>query len=242
MKFSSLSLIIIFAVLFSCSETNEVTFKSFNTDKDVFVSGDSLIALPFGLHDLEGITSYQNTLLIGVHGSNSQGYEWTYPLQALDNERNLVTFFRWDDDACPGPSIVSLLGLIKGKIADNPNLNRVILLGHSYGGLLVTAFSQAWDLEAPLQIHSIAGPLLGMGLVASVCDYQPPDSLRAGINLHQWRTIQELDGAFRDLNYDPQMVEIENSSVTRLPETYKGNKLGHNWSISWVADEINKTK
>ena len=50
--------------------------------------------------------------------------------------------------------------------------------------------------------------------------------------------IKELDGAFRDLSLDPQEVEIENSRVIRLPETYKGNKLGHNWSISWVADEI----
>jgi hypothetical protein len=42
------------------------------------------------------------------------------------------------------------------------------------------------------------------------------------------------------LDYDPQEVEILKSKVTRLPETYKGNKLGHNWSISWVADEISK--
>ena len=67
-----------------------------------------------------------------------------------------------------------------------------------------------------------------------------PNALRAGTNLHQWRTIQELDGAFKDLSYDPQVVEINGSTVTRLPETYKGNKLGHNWSISWVADELNK--
>ena len=44
----------------------------------------------------------------------------------------------------------------------------------------------------------------------------------------------------KDLDYDPQVIEIKDSTVTRLPETYKGNKLGHNWSISWVADEINK--
>ena len=69
----------------------------------------------------------------------------------------------------------------------------------------------------------------------------PPTSLKDGTKLHQWRTIQAIDGAFKDLNYDPQVVAIEDSSVTRLPETYKGNKLGHNWSISWVADEINRT-
>jgi hypothetical protein len=92
----------------------------------------------------------------------------------------------------------------------------------------------------PLQIHSIAAPLKGMNGLSSVCEYQMPISLRAGTNLHQWRTIQKLDGAFEDLSYDPQVVEINGSIVTRLPETYKGNKLGHNWSISWVADELNK--
>ena len=80
-----------------------------------------------------------------------------------------------------------------------------------------------------------------MGGLSSNCEYKTPDSLRADMKLHQWRTIQKLDGAFKDLDYDPQEVEIKNSTVTRLPETYKGNKLGHNWSISWVADELNKS-
>ena len=70
------------------------------------------------------------------------------------------------------------------------------------------------------------------------CNYQVPTSIGSDIKFYQWRTIKELDGAFKDLDYDPQVLEIENSIVTRLPETYKGNKLGHNWSISWVADEI----
>ena len=49
---------------------------------------------------------------------------------------------------------------------------------------------------------------------------------------------KKLDGIFMALPYDPQIVEIENSNVTRLPEKYKENKLGHNWSISWVVDKI----
>ncbi|MFL2706664.1 MAG: alpha/beta hydrolase [Gammaproteobacteria bacterium] len=206
-----------------------------------FSSGESLISLAFGLHDLEVTTKDQKTLLIGVHGSNSRGYEWIYPLQVLDKESNLISFFRWNDKGCPKPSVTSLLDTIRSKIDDNPHLERVILLGHSYGGLLVTAFSEAWDLELPLEIHSIASPLKGMRGLSSICEYQPPDSLPAEMQLHQWRTIQELDGAFRNLDYDPQEVEIKNSTVTRLPETYKGNKLGHNWSISWVADELNKS-
>ncbi len=238
---NKLLLALTFLFLISCSETKEATLKDFVIEDDVFESGKSLINLSFGLHELEEHNSKQKTLLVGVHGSNSRGYEWVYPLQTMNNDQNLVSFFRWDDDNCPGPSIISLLELIKAKLIQNPDLNKVILLGHSYGGLLVTAFSESWDIEVPLQIHSIAGPLKGLGTVTSLCNYMPPTFLKVGIALHQWRTIQALDGAFKDLNYDPQVVEIEGSLATRLPETYKGNKLGHNWSLSWVADEINKT-
>ena len=236
-KLISLSFIFI---LISCGDTIQPTLDAFEVENDVFESGKSLISLPFDLHELEEVTVDQNTLLIGVHGSNSRGYEWIYPLQRLDNDGNMVSFFRWDDNACPNPSMNTLLTLIKQKFYDNPNLNKVILLGHSYGGLLAVAFAEAWDMDVPLQIHSIAAPLKGMGIINSICDYKLPDTLKNNIELHQWRTIKELDGAFNDLDYDPQVLKILKSKVTRLPETYKGNKLGHNWSISWVADEISK--
>ena len=240
MKLSQLTLILALGLLTACDAREDANLENFKIESDVFISGESLISLPFGLHDLEAITLDQKTLLIGVHGSNSRGYEWVYPLQVLDKDTNLISFFRWNDKGCPKPSVISLLEIIKNKIDQNPNLERVILLGHSYGGLLVTAFSGAWDIELPLEIHSIASPLKGMRGLSSICEYQSPDSLPVEMKLHQWRTIQELDGAFKDLDYDPQVVEIKNSTVTRLPETYKGNKLGHNWSISWVADEISK--
>ena len=231
----SVFLTLIFA---SCGDIIQPTLDTFKEEKDVFESGKSLISLPFDLHDLEEVTVDQNTLLVGVHGSNSRGYEWIYPLQTLNDDNNIVSFFRWDDDACPAPSVSSLQSLIEKKISDNPNLNKIVLLGHSYGGLLVVAFAEAWEMDFPLQIHSIAAPLAGMGIFTSICNYEVPNNLRDNIELYQWRTIKELDGVFSDLDYDPQVVQIINSKVTRLPETYKGNKLGHNWSISWVADEI----
>ena len=240
--FKNLISIVFTLILVSCGEIIQPSLDTFKVEKDVFESGKSLIALPFDLHDLEEVTGDQNTLLIGVHGSNSPGYEWIYPLQTLNDENNMVAFFRWDDEACPAPSVSSLLSLIKEKFNNNPNLNNVILLGHSYGGLLAVAFAKAWDMDVPLQIHSIAAPLKGMGIINSICDFELPDIVENNIELHQWRTIKELDGAFSDLDYDPQVVKILKSKVTRLPETYKGNKLGHNWSISWVADEIRKTK
>lgn len=239
MKLTRLTLTLALSLIISCGASKDVNLENFKIDSDVFTSGKSLISLAFGLHDLEAITTDQKVLLIGVHGSNSRGYEWVYPLQILDKDTNLISFFRWNDKGCPKPSVILLREIIKTKIEDNPHLEKVILLGHSYGGLLVTAFSEAWGLDLPLEIHSIASPLKGMDGLSSFCEYKTPSLLAAKINLHQWRTIQELDGAFKDLDYDPQVVDIKNSSVTRLPETYKGNKLGHNWSISWVADKIN---
>ena len=52
--------------------------------KEVFKSGRSLISLDNGLHYLEEELDIQNTLFIGVHGSDSEGYEWVYPLITLD--------------------------------------------------------------------------------------------------------------------------------------------------------------
>ena len=225
-------------LLVSCSESEEVSLKEFKITGDVFDSGKRLMSLPYGLHTLEENNTMEKTLIIGVHGSNSRGYEWIYPLSSLDNSDKLVAFFRWDDSSCPGPGIQSLSQNLSDLLVEKPNIKKIILLGHSYGGILVTSFMQNWKEKFPLEIHAIAAPLKGMGPVSSMCGYEPPSSTQDNTSLHQWRTIKELDGAFRDLDYDPQETMILNSKITRLPETYKGNKLGHNWSISWVADEL----
>ena len=221
MNLNKIAFLISLCLFVSCSEQKVASLNNFATDDDVFKSGKSLIALSYGLHDLEQTTLDQQTLLIGVHGSNSRGYEWVYPLATLNNEANLVSFFRWNDDACPGPSMTSLYALIDAKFEENPNFEKVVLLGHSYGGLLVAVLSDKWDKEIMLEAHSIAAPLKGMGSLNNACDYQIPSSISPDTIFYEWRTIKELDGAFKDLDFDPQEVEIENSRVIRLPETYK---------------------
>ena len=61
---------------------------------------------------------------------------------------------------------------------------------------------------------------------------------RDNVTFYQWRTIKELDGVFNNLEYDPQIIDLKGSLVTRLPDTYNGMRLGHNWSLSWVAEKI----
>ena len=57
-------------------------------------------------------------------------------------------------------------------------------------------------------------------------------------DLFEWRTQHELDNAFNRLPEDPQVVDLPDSVVIRLPAKYNDRRLGHNWSISWVAEKL----
>jgi len=120
----------------------------------------------------------------------------------------------------------------------NPGLKKIVVVGHSYGAILTSMFSSDWNNEVPVTLHLVAGPLAGMPALNKLCSYEPPSEINKNVGFYEWRTIKELDGAFKDLDFDPQVINLPGSNVRRLPENYKGRKLGHNWSISWVADEI----
>jgi hypothetical protein len=75
-------------------------------------------------------------------------------------------------------------------------------------------------------------------MLINLCGYSPIKKIKTNSTLFEWRTQQHLDGEFRHLPKNPQNIEISESVVTILPDTYKGNRLGHNWSISWVAEKI----
>ena len=214
---------------------------------DVLNSGRNLMSIDNGLHHLEGKSESQNTLFIAVHGSDSQGYEWIYPLIVLDSSENLVSFFRYNDNLCPENTYLKLLKEISSAIETNKDIKKVILMGHSYGAMIVAMFPERWINDVELIVHSVAGPLTGpissslkSSLFSKICNYAAPKFVRDNVTLFQWRTIKELDGAFNNLDYDPQIIEVEGSKVTRLPKTYNGRRLGHNWSISWVADQLKK--
>ena len=91
----------------------------------------------------------------------------------------------------------------------------------------------------PIEVHIIASPLKGHPRLTERCAYSPPTAPRSDrVRLYQWRTVKAQDGAFKDMEGDPQEVDISGSAVTRLPESWKGRRLGHNWSISWVAENL----
>ena len=218
--------------------------ENFSLD-DVLKNGRSLMSLDYGLHYLELQSNDQKKLFIGVHGSNSEGYEWIYPYLTIDSLATFMTFFRYNDNFCPKRAYQKLNNEISSILDKNKNIDQVILMGHSYGAMIVAMFSDKWTSETPLIIHTVAGPLTGpvssnlrSELFRNICDYYPPNTIRDNVVFYQWRTIKELDGAFNNLEYDPQIIDLKGSLVTRLPDTYNGRRLGHNWSLSWVAEKI----
>ena len=241
-----LYLILAFTSVNSNYIKSDTQITDFSLD-DVLKSGRDLMSLEYGLHYHEDKSDSQNTLFIVVHGSDSQGYEWIYPLITIDNSNNLTSFFRYNDNICPDRAYINMSNEIISVLDSNKNIQNVVLMGHSYGAMIVALFADKWINETPLTIHAVAGPLTGpistsfkSSLFRNICEYSLPKKLKDNVNFYQWRTIKELDGAFNSLDYDPQIIDVQGSNVIRLPGVYNGRRLGHNWSLSWVAEEITK--
>jgi hypothetical protein len=239
-KMKALYFIFFSILLVSCSEERPYPWLSdLDAEVEFIESGKNLMGLEFGLHPLEAETKKETQVLIAVHGSNSNGYEWVYPLKTIDNQETLTLFFRWDDASCPNSAFRILGKEIDSLLKKNISIKKITLMGHSYGALLVSMFSESWISDTQLDIHSIAGPLIGSEKLNKLCNYGEPIFINPNVNFYEWRTQKKLDGAFKDLKVDPQIINLKNSNIVRLPEVYRGKKLGHNWSLSWVADEIN---
>lgn len=239
MKQTTLILIFsFFAASCSDSPTSHIQLKDFIDDVSVQKLGQGLIDLPYGLNALESGLSESEEILIAVHGSRSQGYEWVYPLKSIDSLKKEMYFYRWPDQGCFEAPAEKLIKDISNILLENPSLNKVILIGHSYGGILVSDVLKKWANKIPVEAHIIASPLAGSDLLINSCNYSPIKKIKANSALFEWRTQHQLDSAFKDISPNPQDIPISGSSITILPDTYKGNRLGHNWSISWVADEV----
>ena len=199
--------------------------------------GKRLIDLPFGLNALELSEDEAQEVFIAVHGGSSEGYEWIYPIKIIDTKQKHMYFYRWPDNGCFQSSAEELANEINNLLSQNNSYKKVTLMGHSYGGILVAHVLKHWNAHTPVEVHVVASPLLGMSMLTKICGYEPITILPKNSSLFEWRTQHQLDSAFKDLLEDPQQINIKGSLVTVLPDTYKGNRLGHNWSISWVADE-----
>ena len=227
-----MKLYLLFALLIIPLELLSLNLYELDPNKEYLKSGQKLMDLDFGLHDLEA-NSIGKEILISIHGRDSRGFEWIYPLQTIDNEVTKTYFFRWDTTKCPQKTIPILMK----EISAMKDIEKIIILGHSYGGILSSLLLN--EIEAiETEIHVIAAPL-GSSDLKKYCGYKHPTSKNNNVSYYQWRTIKKLDNAFNGFDYDPQLIDFKESSVVRLPRQYRGKRLGHLWSISWVADNIN---
>ena len=215
---------------------------------NAFPMGEDLVAMPFGMQLLEANNAKANELIIGIHGGNSEGYEWIYPLWQLNQEFNQVFFYRWNDKRCANANNAELVNQIDSLLDNYPGVKKIKILSHSYGG---THLLYSLDLidqrianknqDLKIEIHFIASLLSPPLLLRLGCQFKTDFKDEYSMDIYNWKTIQEIDGAFRNYRKDPQEVSISSASQTRLPEVYNGRKLGHNWSISWVADQISES-
>lgn len=217
-----------------------LTLDQLPAGDDAKASGVRLMALPFGLHRLDTATPAPTHAIIGVHGFESEGYEWIQPLRTLGGDAETeVWFYRWDFEQCPEPMADALGQAIDGLLAAEPQLASLRLMAHSYGGVVTALAASRYRGRVPLVVDIVASPLAGHPGMSRQCSYggavAPPAD--AAVTLRQWRTRHELDNAFRDIDPDPQVVDLP-GEVTVLPESYRGHRLGHNWSISWVVDHL----
>ncbi len=214
-----------------CADALNDLKKSFASDGP-FVAGELLAKLQPGMHYLESATDNQSELIVSIHGWKTKGFEWVYPLSEIDTEVNRVAFFRWNTSGCPNKATEELYKIINSQAK---NYQKITLLGHSYGGIILAKLLNR-DFVKPIEIHIIASGLSGDPRLNSFCDYNPPKQAGSNVTAFQWMTQKHLDGSFKDLKTDTQIQKIEGVSAVRLPEEYKGNTLSHNRSISWLVD------
>ena len=248
-------ILIFFIIIFvsSCSynlstKANFLLTSDLPAGEYVKESGKKLINQPYGFTQIIGDSAkIDDTLIIAVHGYESRGYEWVTSITSLADKHNNTYFYRYDWNICPEITARSLADSIKELFDTIQHINKIIIFGHSYGGLVVTYLASNLDLNIPIEINTIAAPLAGYPRIMDKCnlDYDENDKLlyplwEDYISLTQWKTQKHQDGAFRDLDYDPQDINFDNGKIILLPETMNGQRLGHNWSITWVINNYLK--
>ena len=106
--------------------------------------------------------------------------------------------------------------------------------------MVTSLFAEKWDRDFPITIHSIAAPLAGMGRRGPDCENISREEYKISstVSYTQWKTVQDQDGAFKNLKFDPQEVLINGGTSILLPGEWNNSRLGHNRSIQWVCENI----
>ena len=137
------TILILFAVGFQNEKlfTQEIDANALQLGDRVFSSGKYLIDRKDGLYPIGASQKQIDTIFVAVHGFRSQGYEWIYALKKMIATNNRTYFYRWDWNQCPDQASSNLYDELKELLILEPQINHITLLGHSYGGNIVTGIS-----------------------------------------------------------------------------------------------------
>lgn len=215
---------------------------TFKTNKQVVQTGKPLRRIAYGLHSLEEGQESNPTVLIAIHGFKARGYEWVYPLSIMDDDSIHTHYFRWDflekNTKARRIFLADLSEVMERRTAP---LERIIIVGHSCGGVMVASAIADFPENVQIDVHTVASPLNGLGLF-TVCRPKLPKSLPENVSLTQWRTSKVQDSVFWWFPRDPQRISKDFGATIALPKKYHGIRLGHVRSLSWVAERIFEEK
>ena len=243
-------LLTVAAVSVDSEETDDLDFPFLQTldkgnwkespESDMVVrkNGARLLQLPKGLHFLEEEIDSSRDVLIAIHGFGARGYEWVYPLLTLDNEETDSYFLRWAyiQDRTVGEELL-LTGLEELIETRGELFTKATFIAHSCGGVLLASVLDRLPEAIEYEVHIVASPVAGLGLF-TVCKPDIPETIPDNITVTQWKTQHHLDSVFTFFPNNPQDIGIDFLNEMQLPERYRGKRLGHVRSLSWVADQI----
>lgn len=237
------SSLLVLALALACRRADPPTLAELQAIRDADEAGSRLMDSPPGLHRLDADAGPRRAAVVAVHGFESKGAEWIDPLLALADNGVELHFFRWNDKQCPDAGARDLASALRGLVRARPDLARITVLAHSYGGVISTLVAQGEGLGLPVELNIIASPLASVPKMRDLCDFKgvPAKGAAAAVTWRQWRTVHAEDGAFKDLEVDPQLVDLPGLEVTSLPATYEDGRLGHNRSITFVTRELDPT-
>ena len=207
-----------------------------------------IINRPNGFHAVTGFVENDSSVgLILVHGFypsdwRNKGIEWVEPIKNFSKAGVPMWFYRYDWDQCPSITALQMSSDIATLLENNNHLESLIIIGHSFGGLIVTLVSESWDNSFPIDAHVIASGLAKSKFDRNYLNCVNPKKsiyfISKNVDFRQWRTIKSQDGIFKRLKNDPQVVKLINGETTLLPKKWKSKRVGHNFSILVASDII----
>ena len=110
-----------------------------------------------------GTDKSAKTLIILIHGVNPTGNEFDRTIAILGDSHCVeVKEFTYDDDECSDEITKKLKAFVAESRGADDKYCKVILLGHSAGGIMAGKLAADSD-AAPLEVHTAATPTQGGG-------------------------------------------------------------------------------